>query len=202
MNQRSPRRRCRRQHSLGQGGANAANWQCCLSWGLVALLFVGALTGCRPLAREPLELSQASFEFKLDGQPLSDAQIIFLPKLSEDSQGRYLPWSYGITDQNGRLELRTSERSLGVVPGTHWVIVSRQANRVPEKVDVAGDPLAVLDETVWDSIQIANTLESEQVPKQFNWPTRLQIEVPAGQTNQVPVSIELTSELSTGFAPK
>ncbi len=165
------------------------------SW-LLFLVLMLITTGCKPTSPEPSELVHPIFQFKLDGQPLNDAQVIFLPKLSEDQDGKYQPWSYGVTDTQGRLELRTSERSVGVLPGTHWVIISRQlpGDRLTADVD--------RDEMAHNAYQITMALENEQIPKQFNWPSRLQIEVPAVVQKESVIPIELTSELSTGFAPK
>src|SRR5690348_15679779 len=74
---------------------------------------------------------------KLDGKPLGNAHIIFVP----DEPDLKAPSSAGITDENGRFQLTREDGEPGALVGKHLVVVVRgrePSRALGEKADEAG----------------------------------------------------------------
>jgi len=89
---------CRSRHSVCGGFALAA-------------LAVSFLSGCG----RSVKLGDVEGTVRLDGQPIGQVLVVFIP---EDSQG---PQSTGITDGEGRFKLRCNNARSGAVVGPHRV---------------------------------------------------------------------------------
>jgi hypothetical protein len=77
-----------------------------------------AMTGCSRQA----ELGGVSGSVLLDGKPLSNVQVEFVP----ETRGKPkvgLPMSVGVTDEAGRYELHATDGRLGAAVGEHRVVV-------------------------------------------------------------------------------
>lgn len=104
-------------------------------WHVVFCLF--ALGGCGRDARLP-ELVPLEGQVTLDGQPLSNATVTFLP--TGDTKGR---GAAAITDENGRYELEEQDGTLGVVVGSYRVAISKLVNL--DGSDFTGEDLGPMD---------------------------------------------------------
>lgn len=95
----------------------------------VGVMFVAGLNGCGGGKTEPKlpTLVGVSGVIKIDGQPLTDASVTFIP----DGGSGMGQGSFGTTDSNGSYELKTSVASKkmnrGAIPGNYRVQVSRFA---------------------------------------------------------------------------
>ena len=114
-----------------------------------------ALAGC---GSSDLPLASVSGRVTLDGQPLPKAFVEFQP-IAEGSP------SYGITDEEGRYELRFSRRHAGVLAGQHKVRVrtartqtDEQGNEIPipEKIPPRYNAETELTATIDDSTDEVN----------------------------------------------
>ncbi len=76
---------------------------------------LGALALCGCSRRVPL--GQVDGVVRLDGAPMPDAMVTFIP------EDRKLPQSTGLTDSEGHFHLRCSNGSMGAAIGDHRVIV-------------------------------------------------------------------------------
>jgi hypothetical protein len=77
----------------------------------LAALAVSVLSGCG----RSVKLGEVEGTVRLDGQPIGQVLVVFIP---EDSQG---PQSTGITDGEGRFKLRCNNARSGAVVGPHRV---------------------------------------------------------------------------------
>ena len=114
----------------GRRGSIAAT--ACLAG--VATIVVASGLGC---ADSKFEFAEVSGQIVLDGEPVSDAKVVFMPVTTNDD-GESGPYSQGVTDPQGRYELRTQEEPSrrGAVVGRHRVIVStKQAHLDPNVMD-------------------------------------------------------------------
>lgn len=82
---------------------------------LLTLLIIGSLSGCS--GNNGPKTVEASGVLTLDGEPIKDAQIVFVALEGTPA--------YGSTDANGKFSMKISEESSGAVPGTYPVIVSK-----------------------------------------------------------------------------
>lgn len=160
--------------------------------GLLALTLL--MASCNPTNPTSSSLANPTFQLSLDDQPLANANVLFLPLQTQNEFGRYQPWSYGTTDENGILNLKTSERSPGAVPGIHRVIISRQTKSNDEF------PAANFDwsKLPQNPLAITSLLDREEMPQSLCWPSLLQIHIApptTTSTQNTPIEIKLSSKL-------
>jgi len=81
----------------------------------LSLVFVGLasclLCGCG----RSVPLGEVDGIVRLDGQPIGKVMVVFIP---EDP---HLPQSFGISDEQGRFQLRCNNRGMGAAVGEHRV---------------------------------------------------------------------------------
>lgn len=82
---------------------------------IILMLTTCLVVGCGGGTTEPL--APASGVVTLDGKPIGGVSILLVPK-DGTSSGRI---SYGLTDAEGRFELRVSPDQSGAIIGAHWV---------------------------------------------------------------------------------
>ncbi len=110
---------------------------------LVVLSF--ALAGC---GRSGPQLSRVSGTVKLDGQPLPEATITFIPESGRPS--------YGVSDGEGRYDLVYTDDLRGALPGSHLVRVSTHrtadsesgTKAAPERIPIQYNAKSQLRKTV------------------------------------------------------
>ena len=91
----------------------------------VTPLLVATAVGC---GGSGLELAPVAGVVTLDGQPVSEAGIMFQP--ADASKG---PPAYGATDENGRFELITANQP-GALIGEHRVAISKtESIAIPQR---------------------------------------------------------------------
>jgi hypothetical protein len=96
-----------------------------MSMRLLTLLLVATVAGC---GGSGLDLAPVAGVVTLDGQPVSEAGIMFQPVNS--SMG---PPAYGATDENGRFELITVNQP-GAAIGEHRVAISKtESIAIPQR---------------------------------------------------------------------
>jgi len=105
------------------------------------------------------DLAYVSGVVKLDGQPLKEASVTFVPEVGRPS--------YGGTDKNGYYELAYTNDKAGALPGTHTIRVSTQRGADPDSGTKA---------------------QPERVPRKFNVQSQLKKTVVAG-SNTVDVEL-------------
>lgn len=104
------------------------------------LLIAGCGGGGGGIAPKLPEPVSAKGQVMLDGQPLSDASVFYVPSGTGMGSG-----ATGVTDANGNYEMALDTGAKGVVPGNYKVWISRlvDPNNKPV-VATAGQPPADL----------------------------------------------------------
>lgn len=85
------------------------------SWSLILLVAACAVAGCS--SSDGPALSQVSGTVTLDGQPVGDAEVLFMPDSGNPSVGK--------TDQKGRYTLAYDQKRKGAVIGKHTVRITK-----------------------------------------------------------------------------
>lgn len=84
------------------------------------------LVGCDPDWPGPTKTANVKGSVTLDGRPLGDAQVTFIPIAPMDgSLETMAPMSYGTTDVHGQYSLQQADGKAGAVTGQHTVIISK-----------------------------------------------------------------------------
>jgi hypothetical protein len=126
----------------------------CLVWLFPALL----LAGCSGAS---YKTAPVSGQVKLDGKPVPNAQVTFVP-VQDPAKKEPLPSSSGITDSDGRytLVLNSGSKANGALVGKHKVIIVLVPNQSVS-----------LDE---------KSTFHKNLPPRYNRNTVLECDVPAG----------------------
>ncbi len=102
---------------------------------LGALLLVCLLAGCS----KDYETAPVSGQVTLDGKPLANVGLTFVPLAKDKQSPNVGPGSLGKTDEEGRFTLQTVEGDKGAVPTEHVVRMELASSASGSD---GGDPLA------------------------------------------------------------
>ncbi len=103
----------------------------------VAFVLAPLLTGC---GGKDYRTAPVSGRVTLDGRPLADVGITFVPLAKDRKDPRVGPGSLGRTDAEGRFSLKTVEGDRGAVPAEHVV---RMSMAEAPRGQAGGDGLAL-----------------------------------------------------------
>jgi hypothetical protein len=157
------------------------------SMGRAALLVpvIPLMSGCFG-GSDVAELADVSGTVTLDGKPLTQASVTFLPVTDEGTESR--PAS-GVTDEHGQYELQYSTTQAGARPGAYQVSIS--TFREPGE-DWSGNEVPGAPETVPSVYNSATTLTAEV--KVDGPPIDFELKSDAGPVVQPPTDDEGTME--------
>ena len=135
--------------------------------------------GCELPNREAVALVQVHGRVQLDGQPVENARVLFLPL--ENQMDPDFALSYGVTDQAGKYELHQNGLRAGAMAGRHRVFISKPLNASSEEEE-AGRSREGLDLQALFSAGSGPLSESDDaIPHHYNQSSDLVFEVIAGQ---------------------
>ncbi len=136
-----------------------------------ALFAVGlTIIGCN---RDPVttnELVEVHGTVLLDGLPVPDAKVVFVPE-GVSSSSRFA-LAYGTTDSQGKFELKQRDGTVGALAARHRVYLSKLNRHLAMKK--VGFP----EKPRLDDQQLKN---AEEIPEFYNRYSELQYEVVAGR---------------------
>lgn len=124
------------------------------------VLALVCFTGCG----DGLGLAPVKGTVTLDGQPLAGAEVIFRP-----ADGRP---SLGVTDAEGKYELRYDTDLLGALPGKHKVSISTGGEAAETGSEDAGGK------------------KVERLPAQYNKQTTLEVDVDRSKRDPIDFKLE------------
>jgi hypothetical protein len=132
-------------------------------------LIIGAslsMMVCSGCGESGPEVASVEGTVKLDGQPLPDATVMFIPENGRPAAA--------MTDAGGHYVLTFTEGRKGAMPGKHKVRITtfREAD---ESEEIEGQP--------------------EKVPMKYNAQTTLEFEVEAGKKNIADFDLDSAGEL-------
>ena len=89
---------------------------------VLAILFF-QMVGCDLPHYSSVNLVEVQGFVKLDGEPVENARVLFLPM--EYQLGPDFALSYGVTDEQGEFQLRQNGLATGAIEGKHRVFISK-----------------------------------------------------------------------------
>lgn len=131
---------------------------------LIACATALSMPGCG--TSDGINYAYVTGEVRLDGEVLSDANVLFIPQRTGDSANVGQP-SMGKTDANGRYSLTTPKQVSGAVVGLHKVSISTGVT----------DP------------STNEVIVPEKLAPEYNTRTKLEFEVPASGSQQANFSL-------------
>ena len=127
------------------------------------LLFLALCIGCNS---GEYKLVPVSGTVTLDGEPVSNARVIFEPRRVDPSSLTAGPSSDGETDESGKFSLATTaDGKSGAIAGTHDVVVTTYLAEIDRETDSH------------------KVVRKEQIPQRYLEPGGLTFEIPADGTD-------------------
>lgn len=94
----------------------------------IPLALLMGVPGCRSDWNGMLDSARVHGEITLDGKPVEQARIVFIPVTLRNDSGVLMPLAFGLSDATGKFELKYSDGNDKLLAGQYTVIVSK-ANR-------------------------------------------------------------------------
>ena len=91
-------------------------------------LFITSLLifpGCYPDWPEHAGNAEVHGQVTLDGAPILQAKVVFIPIRIKSDSGRIMPIAYGLTNAEGEFELQYADKSKELIAGIYDVIISK-----------------------------------------------------------------------------
>ena len=151
-----------------------------LFWRLLGLLILGfALLGCDLQDDQDVALVEVQGVVKLDGSPVENARVLFLP-LEHQLQSDF-SLSYGVTDAEGKFQLQKNGLQSGAIEGSHRVFISKpitegEADNQALKYQEGRSVLRSLSGASVPLMELKN-----EIPLHYNQSSDLVFEVVPGQ---------------------
>jgi hypothetical protein len=121
------------RHGFCEAGARDVRRSGLAQVRLAVLTCLGAITIAGCAGKPPL--AQVEGTVRLDGRPLSDVLVCFLPDPDKQTSG---PRSVAVTDENGQYRLRCDDQREGAVLGWHRVLLEDMTLYSVSRQDRAG----------------------------------------------------------------
>jgi hypothetical protein len=127
----------------------------------ILMLTICLIVGCGGGSANPI--APASGVVTLDGKPIEGVSILLIPK-EGTSSGRI---SYGLTDAEGRFELRVSPDQSGAIIGTHWVQLEKltQQDGSPIPAGTSPEEVAAMNQLPQAYADAGSTPISAEIPE-------------------------------------
>ncbi len=141
--------------------------------------FVVAISGCDPDYVGGSGSADVAGHVSLDGDPVEGARVIFIPlRFTNRTKARFgqpgkterTPMSYGVTDSDGKFELKKANGDAGATLGWHRVIISKRESTADLVFDSDLNPTAVVSavEHAAASLGVRVQPPGEVIPAMYN----------------------------------
>ncbi len=104
----------------------------------LSLLFAAVfVTGCDAPQTALTVAPQVRGRITLEGEPLANAKVVFVPQKLMSELREVNPLAYGLTDEEGSFELNLSGGSVNIGKGDYRVIISKRIDPGQENLRLA-----------------------------------------------------------------
>lgn len=145
-------------------------------FGCFGLLLGTALlpTGCDPDYQGGPATAEVVGTVLLDGHPVPNARVVFIPFRTVGVSGGREVLSYGLTDTTGNFKLRKANGEFGAAKGFHRVVISKKNAHAEDVVDLANGPLS-REELAQPADEEIPAIYNQQSKLTFNVDTSIEI---------------------------
>lgn len=150
------------------------------------------LGGCQTKKSIGTDIVRVSGMVTLDGEPLADANLVFIPFQASGERDSLAPVSMATTDALGNYSLRITEQTEGAVVGWHNVLISKINRPKSAEPTLAAKPAGKsndLQDQLLKQIELQRKLgrnfqfPGETLPSYYNSDSTLTFQVPLEPTN-------------------
>lgn len=145
---------------------------------LLSLVLLG-FGGCYPDWPEHSGRAIVQGAITLDGAPLKNAKIIFVPQQLRSLGDKLTAMAYATSNASGEFELKYSDGATELIAGTYTVIVSKTDGSPPgERLQFEQWNEALVPESVKGFVTMKDDL-GETIPPQYNVESTLKVDIKA-----------------------
>jgi hypothetical protein len=94
-------------------------------------------TGCNSNWSTPTGTAKVQGKVTLDGSPIHQAKIIFVPNTLRNPAGKLMPLAFGLTDEEGKFEMKYSDGVDQLMSGTYTVVISKKNENTNRRQNTA-----------------------------------------------------------------
>lgn len=156
---------------------------------LTLILSTVLFCGCYPNWPEQAGTAMVHGTISLDGSPVNQAKIVFVPVNLRNADEKLVPLAYGTTDVDGKFELEYSDGTQELFAGTYTVMISK-LKQVDDSQNNANMPWP--KDLLPDSVVNMFNDPSETIPSIYNLDSNLTYEIMDSPSINRPM-FELTS---------
>ena len=151
------------------------------------------VTGCDSPQTATTISPSVSGRITLDGEPLMNAKIVFVPQKLMDQFREVIPMAYGVTDDKGKFKLTLSDGSSKIHDGDYRVIISKQMRDSDEQRLRLSDLVDEFENLVpADFTMFGNQgIRDELLPERYNENTILTFKVKPGGSKSADFDLTL-----------
>lgn len=136
------------------------------AWLLAFAVALVMITGCENSAPASTSTAKVSGTITLDGQPVANAAIVFIPVNLKDNDNKVLNLAYGVTNQKGNFQLTYSDKSPDIIGAKYNILITKSNSAGSNRAAANPWPIALLP----DSIAKFSTFNAsdELIPENYN----------------------------------
>ena len=142
-------------------------------YGIAGVLVMTMLlpTGCDPDYQGGPATADVVGSVTMDGHPVQNAHVVFIPIKYESVSGQTQNFSYGTTDATGNFTLKMANGKAGAAKGIHRVLISKLSQADAKKNESFKAAIATLDR-----VSLAQP-KNEEIPLFYNKQSELTFDV-------------------------
>jgi len=164
-----------------------------LSMAVFSIFLLLLFTACdMPFAKKQLELTPVSGKVTLDGDPIANAKVVFLPRQLFVEPSLPHPPAAAVTDADGTFRLKTDGAD-GAPVGDYLVLISKRDDQSSAQVPELS--LIELSRELDDLKSEAPNepwMSAESIPSFYNWQTTLHFTIGPKGTNQADFRLSIS----------
>ena len=143
---------------------------------MLMILITCLFCGCYPDWPEQPTTAVVHGTILLDGAPVNEAQVVFVPENVRSLGDEIMPLAYGTTDADGKFELTYADGTKELFPGIYMVMVSKIKSALNATEDSGRPwPVKLLPDSVARMTVFSE--QGETIPSIYNRESTLTYEV-------------------------
>ncbi len=122
----------------------------------------------------------------LDGQPVDQARVVFIPQRLHNDQGRLIPLAFGVTDKAGKCKLKTADDSEMLDAVQYRCVVTKPKPALVKPIHLARDAFDWQLRAMWSA-------QPNEIPDQYNLHSRLAVDLNQESSSSAKIKLPLVS---------
>ena len=170
----------RQHHSLGSRLTTAFVW---LAMAVLMLTIVACDTS---QLLNTADRKRVTLTVTLNGQPISQARVVFIPQRLHNDQRRLIPLAFGVTDEAGKCKLKTADDSEMLDAVQYRCVVTKPRPATVTPIHLGRDAFDWQLRAMWSA-------QPNEIPEQYNLHSRLAVDLSQESSSSAKIKLPLVS---------